>query len=396
MKKSTTSDQLKQVFETVLKSDPDDWKRVSKSKNDEGQWVREFENRDSGARVTVTEMEDGTFNISGKGAETNISLGDSFAASAAPGLSKPDIMYGTLANEAADKAIAIIMNDTPREDTEDEDFEDSEWGVPKETLDTAGKALANRYCFAINGNDDEGMTANITPIRFYQEEGHCSDQTGPVSHLLPDCGGVAESTWECSDPKVKTPVDFAQHLQKMGFQWSRDFQDYIDASHTEDLSKHVAAMEDKMSPGEAADQVMKIVLEGNEEGNDEVPDWLLKQADPKALASKFYFTVYDMRDNDGDLVAVVAPKGMGTDESKKSYSVMYHLFPEVQYIDDCVEGWWAFPASIDTPLKLAQKLVDAGFEYNAEYQDEALKPQLAGLKLPGAGETSARQAPPKP
>jgi hypothetical protein len=39
MKKSTTSDQLKQVFEQVLKSDPDDWKRVSKSKNDEGQWV---------------------------------------------------------------------------------------------------------------------------------------------------------------------------------------------------------------------------------------------------------------------------------------------------------------------------------------------------------------------
>jgi hypothetical protein len=342
--------------------------------------------------VTVIETGEGSFNISANGAETNIRLGEAFAASAGPGLSKPDIMYGTLANEAADKAISMIMNDAPREDTEDEDFEGSEWGVPKDTLETAGKALANRHCFAINGNDDDGLTAMITPIRFFQEERHCSDQSGPVGHLLPNCAAATDSTWECSAPGVKTPLDFAQYLQKQGFQWSRDFQDYIDASHTEDLSKKVTALEDKMSPKEAAEQVMKIVIEGNEEGNDEVPGWLLKQADKKELAAHFYFIVGNYEDM-GGLMAVVAPKGMGTDDSKKSCSIVPHIFPEAEYVDDCVEGLWSFPASVDTPLKLAQKLVDAGFEYNAEYQDDALKPQLKDLKLPGAGDESPRPAP---
>ncbi len=391
MKKPTTSDQLKLVFQALLHSDADEWKRGPKSKNDEGQWVREFENKTTGAQVAVTELGEGQFNVKGKDLDANISLPAQFRKNAAPALSQPEIAYGPIANEAADEAIAIIMGDKPRANTDGEDFEGSEWGVPKKILDDAGKALANRHCFAICGEDDS-LTALITPIRVFKEEGHCSDQSGPVGHLLPKCGQAQESTWECYEKNVKTPADFAKYLQAQGFQWSRDFQDYIDASLTKGLDQQIAAMEDEPSPKEAAQQVMKVVLEGNEEGNDEVPNWLLKKADPKALASNFYFIVYDMRDDDGDLVAVVAPKGKGTDESKKSYSVMYHLFPEVQYIDDCVEGWWAFPANVDTPLKLAQKLVDAGFEYNAEYQDETLKDQLKGLKIPAP---SAAPKPPK-
>jgi hypothetical protein len=392
MKKPTTSDQLKQAFATALHTDPDDWKRGAKSKNDEGLWVREFENKKNGDIVAAIELEDGRFLCKKEGWSETITLAsEQFSKKAAAPLSQPEIMYGPIANEAADKAIAIIMNDEQRAETEDEDFEGSEWGVPKKLLDDAGKALANRHCFAICGEDDS-LTAMITPIRYYKEEGCCSDQSGPVGHLLPKCAEAMESTWECYEKGVKTPADFAKYLQAQGFQWSRDFQDYIDGNLTKTLSKQIAAMEDEPSPREAAQQVMKVVLDGNEEGNDEIPAWLLKKADPKELAGNFYFTVYDMRNDDGDLVAVVAPKGKGTDDSKKSYSVMYHLFPEVQYIDDCVEGWWAFPANVDTPLKLAQKLVDAGFEYNAEYQDDALKPQLAGLKLPAAAKPDA----PKP
>lgn len=375
MKRPTTSDQLKLVFETVLQSNANDWKRGPKSKNEEGQWVRAFENKQTGQQIAVTEMEDGYFNIKGKDINANVRLPQQFLKAAATALSAPDIAYGPIANEAADEALAIIMNEAPEAD---EDDENAEWGVPKKILDDAGKALANRHCFALC-SEDGTISAMITPIRYFREEGCCSDQTGPVSHLLPRCGELMESTWECYDPKVKTAEDFAKYLQAQGFQWSRDFQSYIDASLTSSLSKKIAALEDEPSPQEAVEQVMKIVLDGNEEGNDEVPGWLLKKADARELASRFYFILRDVEDM--GLFAVVAPKDMGTDESKRSYSIMKHLFPGVQYEDDCVEGWWAFPAEVDTPLKLAQKLVDAGFAYNAEYQEDALKPQLAGLKL---------------
>ena len=391
MKKTTTSDQLKLVFEHVLHSDPKDWKRTARSTNEEGQAVREFTNNKNGAIITVTEMEDGYFNLKGKDLEANVRLPAQFLKASAPALSTPEMIYGPIANEAADKAIAIIMNDEPRAETEDEDFDGSEWGVPKKLLDDAGKALANRHCFAISGEDEDCLSAMITPIRFFQEEGHCSDQSGPVGHLLPKCAEEMESTWGCYEKSVKTHADYAQYLQKQGFQWSRDFQNYIDASLTEEISKKVAAMEDAPSPKAAVDQIMKVVIEGNEEGNDEIPGWLLKQADAKELASRFYFIVGNYEDM-GGLVAIVAPKGMGTDESKKSYSIMKHLFPEVEYVDDCVMGLWAFPASVDTPLKLAQKLADAGFEFNAEYQDDDLKPQLAGLKT----QPAAKQDAPKP
>jgi hypothetical protein len=388
MKKPTTSDQLKLIFQHVLESDADDWKRISKSRNDAGQWVREFENVHDGKRITVTETDEGKFSIKGEGLDANVSMPEQFKAAAAPALSMPDFATGPMANEAADKAIAIIMGDEERADTEDEDFEGSEWGVPKDVLDQAGKALANRHCFAIC-DQDGSLTANITPIRHYEAEGACSDQSGPIRHLLPKCGEAMESTWECYQKGVDTPGALAKFLQAQGFQWSREFQEFIDSKLTTSLGREIAAMEDQ-TPKAMAEQVMKIVLEGNDEGNDEIPEWMLKKADPKALASNFYFIVYDMRDGDGDLVAVVAPKGKGTDDSKSSYSIMKHLFPEVQYIDDCVEGWWAFPASVDTPLKLAQKLVNAGFEYNDEYQDEKLKPQLAGLK------TTTASGAPKP
>ncbi|MEZ0223405.1 MAG: hypothetical protein ACAH83_02540, partial [Alphaproteobacteria bacterium] len=270
-----------------------------------------------------------------------------------------------------------IMGDEERADTEDEGFDGAEWGVPKKLLDDSGKALANRHCFAICG-EDGSLTAMITPIRHFEAEGACSDQSGPVGHLLPKCAEAQESTWECYDKSVTTAVEYAQFLQKHGFQWSRDFQEFIDYSLTEKISKKVAAMEDQ-SPKAMTDMVMKIVLEGNDEGNDEIPAWMLKKADPKELASRFDFTLIN-DDDMGGLMAIVTPKGGDGEDSKKSYSIMQHIFPEVEYVDDCVLGLWSFPASVDTPLKLAQKLVSAGFAYNEADQDDALKPQLAGLK----------------
>jgi hypothetical protein len=133
-------------------------------------------------------------------------------------------------NAAADKIIRIVMGDEERADDDDADY-----GVPQVLLDQAGKALANRYCFAIS-EEDGSLNAMITPIRYFEEEGCCSDQTGPISHLLPKCGEAMESTWECYRDDVHTPLQFSAYLKGLGFVWNKDFQDFIDKKLTRELS----------------------------------------------------------------------------------------------------------------------------------------------------------------
>jgi hypothetical protein len=135
-------------------------------------------------------------------------------------------------NKAADKVIDIIMNGPWLDESDD-----VEWGVPKALVKEAGKALANRHCFAISGNEGYGMTALITPIKHFEKEGACSDQSGPVDDLLPPrVGNASESEWEFYDPAVKTALDAAKSLQEYGFFWNRDFQEFIDSSLTKELS----------------------------------------------------------------------------------------------------------------------------------------------------------------
>jgi hypothetical protein len=59
-KKETSSDKIKQLL-TQLGGTEKDWKRLSKKKDDQGQWVREFENAALGKKVAVVEKADGTF-----------------------------------------------------------------------------------------------------------------------------------------------------------------------------------------------------------------------------------------------------------------------------------------------------------------------------------------------
>jgi hypothetical protein len=149
-------------------------------------------------------------------------------------------------NRSADEAIGIIMGELPQDESDDADY-----GVPRALVNAAGKALANRYCFAICG--EEGyLTALITPIRHFKLEGACSDQSGPIDDLLPPrTVNASESTWEFYDPAIKTPLDAAKALQQAGFFWNRDFQEFIDSSLTKDLSslEQPAAKKAAPAPG---------------------------------------------------------------------------------------------------------------------------------------------------
>jgi len=242
MSKPTTSDYLKLVFQHVVQSDADDWKRLSKKKNDDGQWVREFENKDSGDRLTVTEMEKGYFNVKGKDLEANVRIPNAFLAAAqkpaapkstAQGAAGPVIETDPAKNAAADAVIRILMGEDPAADYDDPD---ADWGVPNKLVEEAGLALANRHCFAIMAEEGDIPYAMITPIRFFEQEGHCSDQSVPVHELMPKCGEAMESTWEIYEKGVDTPVEAARYLQSLGFQWDRGFQDFIDPSVTAELA----------------------------------------------------------------------------------------------------------------------------------------------------------------
>lgn len=236
MSKKTTSDTIKALLSGVYGGKAQDWARASRKKNAAGVEVRKFRNKKTGIMATVTELADGQFAIKKRGAkEVVVALpvaAEVVAPVAAPSSGGTFIETDPAKNAAADKVIATIMGDN-------QDFDAQDALVAE-----AGKALANRYCFAIC-TQEEMITAATTPIRYFEEDGHCSDQTGPIYHLLPKCSELMESSWEFNDSNIKTVVDAAKYLQQLGFVWSKSFQDFMDKSVTKELE---AALEGVAEP----------------------------------------------------------------------------------------------------------------------------------------------------
>lgn len=196
MKKPTTSDQLKLVFQYVLESDPADWKRLSKSKNEEGQWVRAFENKKSGETVTVTEMDDGYFNVKGKGVEANISLPEQFRKSAAPEISVPVV----------DQIMDILL--------------EGEKDVPQELLKKADPAeLAKRFTFTVIDEPDMGgVMAIVTPKGRDDEDSKKSCDVMkflfPKAEYIDDC---VMGMWQIDESHSR--AELGAELAKAGFEW---------------------------------------------------------------------------------------------------------------------------------------------------------------------------------
>ncbi len=127
-------------------------------------------------------------------------------------------------------------------------------GMPQ---DQADKLLASLYCFALN-NEDGYLTAMITPIRYFESHGCCSDQSGPIGQILDKCGEAMESTWEFYDDAIKTPADAANYLMDKGIVWNKDFQDFIDSTLTKELTVwHENHQAVAMKAKEAAQSVKK-------------------------------------------------------------------------------------------------------------------------------------------
>jgi hypothetical protein len=225
----TTSDQIKDLLAVTLDTEVDDWKRDSKKKNAEGLWVRQFTNGATHETVSVTQGRDGSLMLktgNGELIDISVEVGELRNAMQIP----PAAFESDRAkNDAADKVVAYMTGETD----EPEDYREKD-----RLVDEAGRALANRYCFAVSQADGI-IYCMMTPGRYFERTGACSDATGPLSHLMPNCSEMCDATWEIGG--VNTPVEGAKYLHSLGFVWNSGFQDVIDDSYTQPVAHALTA-----------------------------------------------------------------------------------------------------------------------------------------------------------
>jgi hypothetical protein len=206
MKKETTSDKLKELLSRhpLFGGKPDEWKRTSKKKNEAGHIVREFQNRASGQELVVVQLDETRFMVAQKTAKAPLSH-------------FPSIETDPAKNKLADEALASY-------NAMDEASED---GTADAKAKKAGKAFANRICFAYCAMDKMMGPAWITSPA--GSECH-SDIHIPLEHLLPAFAGEAmENTWDLTGDPL-SPLERALDLMSRGFIFDRDFQAFIDAN----------------------------------------------------------------------------------------------------------------------------------------------------------------------
>ncbi len=233
-KSTTTSDDLKALLSRDG-SNEKDWKRLSKSKNSRDQWVRVFENKTTGAQVEVLEVETGKFmigrTVSAQGLTSVANHKFTKPKSTGP------IETSPAKNAAADKVIAMML---------DEDGGLS-WREP--LIEKAGKALANRFIFAVSKTEEDSEVlfyARIVPMKYWEERKDAYyEAPSPINHLLPgfddlaECGGPPE-WWAITEDGPSSATEMAKKLTKLGFIWSEDLQNNIDAAFTKELKAWAA------------------------------------------------------------------------------------------------------------------------------------------------------------
>lgn len=222
-KKETTSDKLKDLFASHGGGAEKDWKRLSKKNNTEGQPVRIFENKNIGVTLEVVELGAGQFKARQLTSAANANFAAPTAVPTTAIVLQPVIDTNQARNEAADSVIETL-------DEEDEN----------PMLKQAGKALANRFVFAIGGGDltsglQDGLYAEIS-LKGRDYDQHLEHV---ISHLLPKGHGgeVTELTFDFSN--YRDPVKLVSDMHACGFIWDAQYQAEMDVMSG---TKHLPAL----------------------------------------------------------------------------------------------------------------------------------------------------------
>lgn len=199
MKKITTTDQLKLVFQYVLKSDAADWKRTAKEKNAKGEWVRDFENTKTGETIQVTETGDGQFNIKGKKMEANVSLPVQFRKAVVNGAGQP----------VEDQIMDIII--------------EGKKDVPEAMLKKADPVkLAGKLSFSVIDELDMGGVMAIVLPKGYDGD-YAKKPYQIMKFLFPKAEYIDDSVygmWQLDEKYNRAQLGAA--LAKAGLEWEED------------------------------------------------------------------------------------------------------------------------------------------------------------------------------
>lgn len=197
-----------------------DWKRRSKNEQPDGSILRVFENAALGKTLSVTQFPDGHYDVA---------AGATAPATPAPRApSSPSLPLTTFIDTNAENIHAAdVYMELAAAGAMDEEEERME-----ALAHIAGKALANRFAFALD-LDNYGPNEPhwcITPICYWEQEGCLSDEWLPgMQYILPrGASESCESVYEMMSPHGILPQ--AQKFFEAGFVWRRDMQDFIDPS----------------------------------------------------------------------------------------------------------------------------------------------------------------------
>jgi hypothetical protein len=184
MAKDSTSDKLKEIF-AQQGGRESDWKRRDKRKDEDGNWVRVFENAKTGKNLEVTELVGGQFKTR------------------------------ELEAGAAQKAVAAKYVFAIKKDDDD--------GM----------------------TEHGGYYAIISPKAYFEKTGYCYDQPSQAIYdLLPDADDVNEcGTWVFNDAKPDARA-LADDLSARGFIHDPKFQNFI----AKDVAAELAAQPKPKAP----------------------------------------------------------------------------------------------------------------------------------------------------
>ena len=142
-------------------------------------------------------------------------------------------------NIAADKVLGLLVYNSSGDE------------IPESLLKKSGKALANRFLFALISDEaaEGGFFVRFAPMNDRSYDQHL---THIIEHLLPPMADpemtreIMEATFDFSD--YKDPVALAKELMRHGFVWEREFQEENDAGSRIPTMPRLKTLENTAAP----------------------------------------------------------------------------------------------------------------------------------------------------
>jgi hypothetical protein len=235
-KKKTSSDIMKSWLHACTQVAPSNWKRVSKKKDDDGNWVREFK-EPNGTSALVIEKPDETVLKFPNGVSAHFeTVAEAMAEKPKEEIKKAGPSINSV-KEFMDTLFAYEIYDV------EDDLDD--------IVTKLGSDLAKEFVFGYYGKEDMGDVDFpiwvITPKALWDNDGVIQDHPAPIHALLPNDADDVNDCMNWTWTEDLNPADRAKDLVKRGFIWDETLQSAIQSeepSDKADINSVVKAMKE--------------------------------------------------------------------------------------------------------------------------------------------------------